>query len=152
MKYLIDGDNRHFFSELCVLGEFYTVFEEPIDICHTAIEILQGRDVFTEHKDDLIKGLKEHMELEEDSIKRANTMLKSVWISENQALKVLIEKLRDDERRHHNSLKKLSENPFFRIDPRDFTVIIRGEEFAEARYRRSKEFREKKERDKEETD
>jgi rubrerythrin len=122
-----------------------------IDICHTAIDILQGRDVFKEQKGALIKGLKEHAELEEDSIKRANTMLKSVWIYDNQALKVLIEKLRDDEKRHHNALKKLSEKPFFRIDSRDFTVIIRGEEFAEDRYRKSKEFREKREREKEET-
>jgi rubrerythrin len=123
-----------------------------IDICHTAIEILQGRDVFKEHKDDLLKGLKEHMELEKDSVKRANKLLKSNLISENKALKALLEKLRDDEKRHHNALKKLSEKPFFQIDPNDFTVIFQGEDFAEDRYRKSKEFREKREREKEETD
>ncbi len=121
-----------------------------IDICHTAIEILQGRDVFKEHKEDLLKGLKEHMELEEDSVKRANKLLKSNLISMNKALKALIEKLRDDEKRHHNALKKLSEKPFFQIDPNDFTVIFQGEAFAEERYRKSKEFREK--RDKENAD
>ena len=118
-----------------------------IDICQTAIEILQGRDVFKEHKVDLLKGLKEHMELEEDSVKRANKMLSSNLISMNKALKALIEKLRDDEKRHHNALKKLSEKPFFQIDPNDFTVIFQGEEFAEERYRKSKEFREKKEKE-----
>jgi len=118
-----------------------------IDICQIAIEILQGTDVFKEHKEDLLKGLKEHMELEEDSVKRANKLLRSTLISENQALKALIEKLRDDEKRHHNALKKLSEKPFFQIDPGDFTVIFQGEDFAEERYRRSKEFREKKEAD-----
>ena len=117
-----------------------------IDICQTAIEILQGKDVFREHKGELLKGLKEHMELEEDSVKRANKMLKSNLISMNKALKALIEKLRDDEKRHHNALKKLSEKPFFQIDPNDFTVIFQGEEFAEDRYRKSKEYREKVER------
>ena len=118
-----------------------------IDTCQIAIEILQGTDVFKEHKEDLLKGLKEHMELEEDSVKRANKLLRSTLISENQALKALIEKLRDDEKRHHNALKKLSEKPFFQIDPGDFTVIFQGEDFAEERYRRSKEFREKREKE-----
>ena len=67
-------------------------------------------------------------------------------ISMNKALKALREKLRDDEKRHHNALKKLSEKPFFQIDPNDFTVIFQGEEFAEDRYRKSKERREKVER------
>jgi len=121
--------------------------QKHIDICHTAIEILQGTDVFKEHKEDLLKGLNEHMELEEDSVKRANKLLRSTLISENKALKVLIEKLRDDEKRHHNALKKLSEKPFFQIDPRDFTVIFQGEDFAEERYRRSKEFQKKREKE-----
>jgi hypothetical protein len=38
--------------------------------------------------------------------------------------------------------------PFFQIDPNDFTVIFQGEAFAEERYRKSKEFREKKEKEK----
>lgn len=115
-----------------------------IDICHAAIEVLQGIDVFEEHKGDLLKGLREHMQLEEDSVKRANKLLRSSLISENKALRALIEKLRDDEKRHHQALRKLSEKPFFRIDPRDFTVIFQGEEFAEDRYRKSKEFQKKK--------
>ena len=118
-----------------------------IDICHAAIEVLQGIDVFEEHKGDLLKGLKEHMVLEEDSVKRANKLLRSRMINENKALKALIEKLRNDEKRHHQALKKLSEKPFFRIDPNDFTVIFQGEDFAEERYRKSKAFREQRERE-----
>jgi rubrerythrin len=118
-----------------------------IDICQTVIEILEGEDVFKEHKEDLLKGLKEHRDLEEDSVNRANKILGSVWIRENQALKVLIEKLRDDEKRHLNSLKKLSEKPFFRIDAKDFTAVFQGGEFAEKRYRRSKRLREKWEKE-----
>lgn len=111
-----------------------------IDICQTAIEILRGEDVLSEEKRDLIRGLKEHVELEEGSIKRADRILKNVWIMENKAVGELIKKLRDDEKRHHEALKKLSEKTFFRLDPGDFAVIMRGEEFAEERYKRSKEF------------
>ena len=118
-----------------------------IDICQTAIEVLEGVDVFKEQRGDIIKGVREHMQLEEDSVKRANKMLQSVWIRENKALKALIERLRDDEKRHHNALKKLAEKPFFRIDPMDYTVVFQGEDFAEDRYRRSKEYRERREKE-----
>lgn len=46
----------------------------------------------------------------------------------------------DEKRRHHEVRKKLSEKTFFRLDPQDFTVIMRGTEFSEERYSRSKEF------------
>ena len=36
-----------------------------IDICQTAIEILQGEDVLSEQKKDLVRGLRDHVELEE---------------------------------------------------------------------------------------
>ena len=102
-----------------------------IDICQTVIEVLEGEDVFSEHKEELIKGLK------------AETLLKNVWIRENKALTELIKKLRDDEKHHTAALKKLSEKPFFRFLPGDFTVVFRGEEFAEERYKREKESRER---------
>lgn len=114
-----------------------------IDICQTAIEILEGGEIFSEDKPELIEGLREHMELESGSIDRVNTILKNVWIAENRALNEMMKKMRDDERRHHETLKKLAEKPFFRFDPRDFTVIMRGIEFAEERYKSSKEYSER---------
>jgi rubrerythrin len=111
-----------------------------IDICNIAIEILRGEDVLAEEKVDLIRGLEEHVELEEGSIQRAEQILDNVWIQENKAVGELIKKLRDDEKRHHETLKRLSKKTFFRLDPRDFGVIMRGTEFAEERYRRSKEY------------
>jgi rubrerythrin len=111
-----------------------------IDICQTAIEVLRGEEVFSEEKVDLIKGLREHVDLEEGSIKRANDILNNVWIRENQAVGELIKKLRDDEKLHHEALKRLSEKTFFRLDPQDFGVILRGLEFAEDRYKRSKDY------------
>ena len=116
-----------------------------IDICQTAIEILKGEDVLRDERRELLTGVKEHVELEEGSIERANEILNNVWIRENKAIQELLKKLRDDERRHHDTLKKLSEKTFFRLDPNDFTVIMRGPEFAEERYVRSKEFWRKKE-------
>jgi rubrerythrin len=116
-----------------------------IDICQTAIEILEGKDVLKDERKELLTGVKEHVELEKGSIERADEILKNVWIRENKAIQELIKKLRDDEKRHHDTLKKLSEKTFFRLDPNDFTVIMRGPEFAEERYERSKEFWRKKE-------
>jgi len=101
--------------------------------------------VLKDEKRELLTGVKEHVELEEGSIRRADEILKNVWIRENKAIQELIKKLRDDEKRHHDTLKKLSEKTFFRLDPNDFTVIMRGPEFAEERYKRSKEFWRKKE-------
>lgn len=113
-----------------------------IDICQTTIEILQGEDVLKEEKKELLEGLREHMELEKGSIDRANKILKSKWITENQALEELIKKLRDDENRHHKTLSKLTDRTFFRLDPRSFYLTLRGIDFVEERYRRTKEFRE----------
>jgi rubrerythrin len=116
-----------------------------IDICQTAIEILEGEDVLEDERRELLTGVREHVELEEGSIERANKILQNVWIRENKAVGELLKKLRDDEKRHHDALKKLSEKTFFRLDPQDFTVIMRGTEFAEERYRRSREFWRKRE-------
>lgn len=114
-----------------------------IDICQTVIEVLEGEDVFSEHKEELVEGLKDHIKMEEGAVQRAETLLKNVWIRENKALTELIKKLRDDEKHHTSALKKLSEKPFFRFLPGDFTVVFRGEEFAEERYKREKESRER---------
>jgi rubrerythrin len=114
-----------------------------IDICQTVIEVLEGEDVFSEHKEELVEGLKDHIKMEEGAVQRAETLLKNVWIRENKALTELIKKLRDDEKHHTAALKKLSEKPFFRFLPGDFTGVFRGEEFAEERYKREKESRER---------
>ena len=111
-----------------------------IDICSTAIEILQGEDVLKEEKEDLREKLKEHVELEKGSIDRANNILKNVWIRENKAVKELIEKLRDDEKRHTEALRKLTDKTFFRWDGmHDFIIPLRDIEWEDERHRRSEE-------------
>ncbi len=118
-----------------------------IAICQAAIEVLEGEDVLSEDKPAIIEGLQRHLELEEGAIKRANEMLKNVWIRENKALNEMIKKLRDDERRHIETIRKLSEKPFFRFEPGDLTVVMRGVEFAEERYRRERDYRERQKKE-----
>lgn len=52
----------------------------------------------------------------------------------------IISKLKDDEKRHVETLTKLADKTFFRLDPGDFALIFRDTLWAEERYRRSKEF------------
>ena len=118
-----------------------------IAICQAAIEVLEGEDVLSEDKPAIIEGLQRHLELEEAAIKRANEMLKNIWIRENKALNEMIKKLRDDERRHIETIRKLSEKPFFRFEPGDLTVVMRGVEFAEERYRRERDYRERQKKE-----
>ena len=73
----------------------------------------------------LLTGVKEHAELEEDSIEKANEILYNVWIREKKAIEEKFKNLRDYERRHHDTLKALGED-VFRLDPNDFNVIMRG--------------------------
>jgi len=111
-----------------------------IDICQTALEILDGEDVLKEERADLRRGLSEHAQLEIGAVERAERIMKNVWIRENKALIELINKLKDDEKRHVEALTKLADKTFFRLNPEDFILIFRDTEWAEERYRRSKEF------------
>ena len=116
-----------------------------IDICETAMAILMGEDVLKEEKQELLEGLRAHIELEQGAIERANEILKNTWIRENQALTALFKKLRDDERRHHQMLKNLSGKRFFRENSLDLAYVFRDTGFLEARYRRSRDFWRKRE-------
>jgi rubrerythrin len=116
--------------------------KKHIAICQASIEVLEGEDVLTEDKPVLREGLKRHLEIEEGAVKRANELLKNVWIRENQALNEMISKLRDDEKRHVETMKKLSNKAFFRLNSRDFTAMMRGVEFAEEGYKLKKRVQE----------
>ena len=120
-----------------------------VDVCHVALDVLLGEDVLQTEKKELVDGLKRHVELEKGAVDMVNKMLKNVWIKENQGLKVLIERLRDDEKNHHQALKELTEKTFFRLDTsHDFSAIWRlshGDvEWLEERYARSRKHEKKK--------
>ena len=114
-----------------------------IAICQAAIQVLEGEEVFTDDKPVIMENLAKHLEIEAEALKRANKLLQNEWIIETQALNEMIKKLRDDERKHIETMKKLVEKPFFKFDPRDLVVVMRGMEFAEERYKKQQAFREK---------
>ena len=113
-----------------------------------AIDIIEGRDVLTEDRKELKNGLKRHIELELESIKAAEKTLDNVWVRNTPGLKVLLEAWRDEEKRHHKTLKQLSEQPFIKID--QMHAAFRDVDFFEERYLRSKRFQEKQEQRKNE--
>ncbi|MHA2393312.1 MAG: hypothetical protein ACXAEX_15330 [Promethearchaeota archaeon] len=76
----------------------------------------------------------------------AEKVLKYPWLRNTKGLRELIEGWRDEEKRHHQSLKKLSEKPFIEADPNDFITLFGTDEKLEERYLRSKRFREKQEK------
>jgi hypothetical protein len=97
--------------------------QRHINILQAAIEIIEGEDVFIEERIPLKETLKKQ------------------WIDETKGLKNLIEMWRDDEKRHHNALKQMINKPYFRLAANDMIGIFRDEEFLENRYRKSKEYR-----------
>lgn len=105
-----------------------------IDICQTAIEVLQGEDVLKPEKRELTEQLQRHIELEEDAVERANNILKNVWIRENKALSELIKRLRKDEREHHKTLKNLTRKEFFRVAYGDLYGMFRDPEERYVKY------------------
>jgi hypothetical protein len=117
--------------------------QKHIESLQTAIDIIEERDVLMEDRLALKEGLKRHIELEDGSIKAAEKVLKYSWVQNRSGLKVLLESWLDDEKRHHKTLRQLSEKPFIKVDLNDLVTIFKGEAFLEQRYLRSKQFQEK---------
>ena len=88
------------------------------DLCHLALAILRGEDVQTPSEEHVEESLKPHHDLEEGAIERLNTLLKNPWIKQNEGLTALIKNMRNDEKRHHDSLENLIEKTFTQVDPR----------------------------------
>ena len=87
------------------------------DLCQLALAILQGEDMQTPSEEHIEEILKPHHDLEESAIDRLNTVLKNPWIKQNKGLNVLIKKMRNDEKRHHDTLENLIDKTFTRLDP-----------------------------------
>jgi rubrerythrin len=117
--------------------------QKHIETLQTAIDIIEERDVLKDDRIALREGLKRHIELEIESVKAAEKVLKYSWVQNRGGLKLLLESWMDDEKRHHKALRQLSKKPFIQIDPNDFVTLFKGEEFLEERYLRSKRFLEK---------
>ena len=117
--------------------------QKHIEALQAAIDNIEGVDILKEDRKDLREGLRRHINLEMESIKAAEKVLKYTWLRNTKGLRELIEGWRDEEKRHHQSLKKLSEKPFIEADPNDFITLFGTDEKLEERYLRSKRFREK---------
>lgn len=128
-----------------VMQMFRLDSQRHINIIQAAIEIIEGEDVFLEDREPLRESLKKHLELEAEALKKANMLLRKQWIDETKGLKNLIELWRDDEKRHHKSLKEIINKPYLRLASNDMVTLFRDEVFLEERYKRGKEYREKKE-------
>jgi hypothetical protein len=112
--------------------------QKHIEALQAVIDNIQGTDIMTEDRGALREGLRRHMELELDSIKAAEKVLDYNWLRNTPGLRELVESWRDDEKRHHKALKKLSEKVFVKADLNDFTTLFRSDEQLEERYLRSK--------------
>jgi rubrerythrin len=117
--------------------------QKHMEALQAAIENIQGNLVLKEDREELKEGLKRHIELEMESIKAAEMVLKFSWIRYTKGLKELLEGWRNEEKRHHQTLKKLSEKPFIMADPSDWVTLFRGDDELEERYLRSKRRQEK---------
>ncbi len=117
-----------------------------IDVCSLVIEVLEGEDVLEEEKEETLRGLQRHIELEKESIDLAKKMLDNAWIRETEGLKTLIERWKRDEEEHHAALRKIAGKTFFRIsDP--FATVFKTQEELEERYKKYE--RKKKEKEEE---
>ena len=128
-----------------VMQMFRLDSQRHINIIQAAIEIIEGEEVFIEDRAQLKETFKKHLKLEAEALNKANSLLRNLWVEENQGLKNLIQMWRDDEKRHHAVLKTITSKPYIRMTSNDFVSMFRDEEFLEDRYRRSKEFKEKHE-------
>ncbi len=127
-----------------VMQMFRLDSQRHINILQAAIEIIQGEEIFIEDRRPLQETLKKHLELEAEALKKADSLLKIAWIDDNKGLKNLLEIWRDDEKRHHSSLKQIVSKPFLRLGSNDMVTLFRDEEFLEERYRKNKEFMERR--------
>ncbi|MBD3205998.1 hypothetical protein GF319_06605 [Candidatus Bathyarchaeota archaeon] len=117
--------------------------QKHIEALQTVIDNLEGKEILKDDRMDLREGLRRHIELEQESIKAAEKVLEYTWLKKTPGLKEIVEAWRDDEKRHHRMLKKLSEKPFIKVDPNDFSTMFRSDEQLEERYLRSKRMQEK---------
>jgi len=85
-----------------------------IEMCQATIEVLEGQPLFDVEKNELREGLNRHIELEKKAIETASRILENAWILETPGLRELMEKLRNDEIEHHQSLNTLAEKRFHR--------------------------------------
>ena len=107
------------------------------------MDFLDGKEVYMQDRRVLAESLKRHLELENESIRKGEALLKHKWLQDRKGYRIIVESWVEDEKRHHRFLKELSEKPFTPVSSDDFAAVFRDEEFFEERYRSSKAYLEK---------
>lgn len=87
-----------------------------IEMLQSAQEIIRGQDILIEDRKDLKANLEKHLELEKASIEKGAQLLHYRWVRSKKGLYALIESWINEEKRHHNFLKELSEKPYVSLD------------------------------------
>ena len=90
-----------------------------IAIFDMAIEIMEGRRIGEEDRQEITVGLEKHLELERESIERSKKIRGNRWVKENSGLSRLMETWSADERRHVRTLQQLRDERFTRMDAFD---------------------------------
>jgi rubrerythrin len=85
-----------------------------VEICRTAIEVIEGENLDMDERLEFEVGLKKHIELEIDSLKRAELLLENPVVESKEYLRTLVENWIDDEKKHHVILKGLSDGEMTR--------------------------------------
>lgn len=85
-----------------------------VEMCVTAIEVLEGEKPLGEDRVELEVGLERHLELEAEAFKRADLLLRNPAVSENEGLRRIIEAWKADEAAHHGLLRDLAGGKFTR--------------------------------------
>jgi len=109
-----------------------------MDMCQVALEILRGEELLKTEKKELVEGLQRHIDLEKESIDRADKIMKNVWIEEIKGLHELFKRLKEDEKEHHRALMILTGKEFFRVSSRELVGIFQDLEERYEKYERKK--------------
>ena len=102
-----------------------------IAIFDMAVKILEGQRIGDEDRQEITVGLEKHLELEAESIERSKKIRANRWVKENSGLSRLMETWSSDERRHVNTLQRLRDERFTRMDAFDAYTEYRRTAFKE---------------------
>ncbi|MFP3950553.1 MAG: hypothetical protein ACLFVP_00185 [Candidatus Bathyarchaeia archaeon] len=94
-------------------------------VCKSAIKILEGETLPSSEKTLLIKEIDKHIELESEAYERINKIMGNRAIRNIPGLWSLLERIRYDERSHHEILMQISDKPFTPLNIYDLRTLFR---------------------------
>jgi len=103
------GDNvvANLILELLMLDSM-----KHLAICKSAIKILEGDNLLSSERTSLLQEIDKHIKLESEAYERINRIMNYGEIRNIPGLWSLLERVRYDEKSHHEILKEISEKTF----------------------------------------